>query len=62
MPCPSHPPWLDHSNYTWRRVHVLKFHINVTPKRRLNSTSLHCFTFQTIAFFIKGNCDRVVQI
>jgi hypothetical protein len=22
MPCPSHSPWLDHSNYTWRRVHV----------------------------------------
>jgi hypothetical protein len=22
MPCPSHPPWLDHSNYTWRRVQV----------------------------------------
>jgi hypothetical protein len=21
MPCPSHPPWLDHSNHTWRRVH-----------------------------------------
>jgi hypothetical protein len=20
MPCPSHPPWLDHYNYTWRRV------------------------------------------
>jgi hypothetical protein len=20
MPCPSHPPWLDHSNYTWGRV------------------------------------------
>jgi hypothetical protein len=20
MPFPSHPPWLDHSNYTWRRV------------------------------------------
>jgi hypothetical protein len=19
MPCSSHPPWLDHSNYTWRR-------------------------------------------
>jgi hypothetical protein len=19
MPCPSHPPWLDHSNYTSRR-------------------------------------------
>jgi hypothetical protein len=25
MPCPSHPPWLDHSNYTWRRVQVMKF-------------------------------------
>jgi hypothetical protein len=24
MPCPSHPPWLDHSNYTWRRVQVMK--------------------------------------
>jgi hypothetical protein len=22
MPCPSHPPWLDNSNYTWRRVQV----------------------------------------
>jgi hypothetical protein len=25
MPCPSHPPWLDHSNCTWRRVQVMKF-------------------------------------
>jgi hypothetical protein len=24
MPCPSHPPWLDHSNYTWWRVQVMK--------------------------------------
>jgi hypothetical protein len=24
MPCPSHPPWLDHSNYTGRRVKVTK--------------------------------------
>jgi hypothetical protein len=23
MPCPSHPPWLHHSNYIWRRVHKL---------------------------------------
>jgi hypothetical protein len=22
MPCPSHPLWLDHSNYTWRRGHL----------------------------------------
>jgi hypothetical protein len=25
MPCPSHPPWLDHSNYTWRALQVMKF-------------------------------------
>jgi hypothetical protein len=24
MPWPSHPPWLDHSNYIWRRVQVKK--------------------------------------
>jgi hypothetical protein len=25
MPCPSNPPWLDHSNYIWWRVQVMKF-------------------------------------
>jgi hypothetical protein len=24
MSCPSHPHWLDHSNYIWRRVQVIK--------------------------------------
>jgi hypothetical protein len=24
MPCQSHPPLFDHSNYTWRRVQVVK--------------------------------------
>jgi hypothetical protein len=24
MPRLSHPSWLDHSNYTWRRVQVMK--------------------------------------
>jgi hypothetical protein len=23
MPCQSHPPWLGHSNYTWRTVQVM---------------------------------------
>jgi hypothetical protein len=22
MPCHSHPPWLDDSNYTWRRLQI----------------------------------------
>jgi hypothetical protein len=25
MPYPSHPPSLDHSNYTWRSVQAMKF-------------------------------------
>jgi hypothetical protein len=24
MPCPCQPPWLDHSNYTWRSVQIIK--------------------------------------
>jgi hypothetical protein len=24
MPCPSHPPWLEQSNYTWWNVQVMK--------------------------------------
>jgi hypothetical protein len=24
MPCPFQPPWLDHSNYTWWRVQIMK--------------------------------------
>jgi hypothetical protein len=24
MPRPSHPPWLDNSNYTWRTVWLTK--------------------------------------
>jgi hypothetical protein len=27
MPCPSHPHWLKHSNYTWRRIKFMKLHI-----------------------------------
>jgi hypothetical protein len=23
MPCPFHPPWFQHSNYTWWRIQVL---------------------------------------
>jgi hypothetical protein len=27
VPCPSHPPWLDHANYAWRQVQVMKLFI-----------------------------------
>jgi hypothetical protein len=36
MPCPSHPPWLYHSNYTWRKVQVMKFLIT-----QFSPTSYH---------------------
>jgi hypothetical protein len=31
MPCPSHPPWFDHSNCTWRRVQLLKLIMQFSP-------------------------------
>jgi hypothetical protein len=36
MPCPSHPPWLHHSKYTWRRVQVMKLFV-----MQLSPTSCH---------------------
>jgi hypothetical protein len=24
MPCPSHPSWFDNSDYTWRKLQVMK--------------------------------------
>jgi hypothetical protein len=29
MPYSSHPPWLDHSNYIWRRVQAMKLLIHI---------------------------------
>jgi hypothetical protein len=31
MPHPSHPPRLDHSNYSWRRVQITKFLVMQFP-------------------------------
>jgi hypothetical protein len=36
MPCPSHPSWLDHSNYAWQRVQVMKLLI-----KHISPTSYH---------------------
>jgi hypothetical protein len=38
MPCPSHPPSLDHSNYTWRRVQVMKLLIVQFPQTTVTSS------------------------
>jgi hypothetical protein len=42
MPCPSHPPWLDHSNYTWWRVQVMKLLI-----MQLSPTSCHFISLRS---------------
>jgi hypothetical protein len=34
MPWPSHPPLRDHSNYTWRRVQVMKLIMQFSPAYR----------------------------
>jgi hypothetical protein len=40
VPCPSHPPWLDHSNYIWRRVQVMKLLITQFSPTSHNFISL----------------------
>jgi hypothetical protein len=40
MPCPSHPPLFDHSNYTWRRVQVMKLLITQFSLTSCHFTSL----------------------
>jgi hypothetical protein len=38
MPCPSHPPWLHHSNYAWRRVQVMRgFWLQVTNLKSIET-------------------------
>jgi hypothetical protein len=36
MPCLSHHPWLDHSNYAWRRAQVMKFHNDIDKSDACN--------------------------
>jgi hypothetical protein len=38
IPCPSHPPWPDHSSYTWQTVQVMKLLIML-----FSPTSLYFF-------------------
>jgi hypothetical protein len=42
MPSPSHPSWLDHSNYTWRRVQVMKLFIMSFSPTSHHFISLWC--------------------
>jgi hypothetical protein len=45
MPCSSHPPWLGHSNFIWRRVEVMTLLI-----MKLTATSCHFVSLQSKYF------------
>jgi hypothetical protein len=48
MPCLSHRPWLDHSNYTWRRVHVMKVLITSPATAKINNAWSYASTFPCV--------------
>jgi hypothetical protein len=45
MPCPSHPPWLNHSNYIWGGVQFMKLLI-----MQLSPISCHLISLRTRYF------------
>jgi hypothetical protein len=55
MPWISHPSWLDHSNFTYRRVHVMKLLIT-----QFSPTSGHFVSLPVL--FIRGNSSSVTEI
>jgi hypothetical protein len=66
MPCSSHPPSLDHSNYTLRRVQVMKLIMQVSPISRhfisLRSKYSPQHPFLTLSLCFSLNVrDRVPQ-
>jgi hypothetical protein len=57
MPCPSHSPWLDHSNYAWNCCYLISyfaFHSTLRwkhyfhPKAWYSSIELRSITFHRI--------------
>jgi hypothetical protein len=49
MPCPSHPPWLDHSNYTCTSITIYWL--------------THTATFTTDQFILHENlCNKIFQM
>jgi hypothetical protein len=70
MPCPSHPPWHHHSNYTWRQVQVTKLLImqftNINYRKLiLVSTNwklfftLLSYSCQWLIYFIAGETRQM---
>jgi hypothetical protein len=49
MPCPSHPPLLDHSNYIWRRVpsYEASYYAVFSKPLSLRLSSVQIFSFSS---------------
>jgi hypothetical protein len=56
LPCPSHPPWLDHSNYVWRCVQVMELLIMLSERKKMETRPLTCLFRQTVRCYCAG-CD-----
>jgi hypothetical protein len=55
MPRPSHPSWLDYSNYTWRRVQVMKLLI-----MQFSPTS--CLFIPLVKIFSSTPCSQTLSV
>jgi hypothetical protein len=40
LPCPSHPPWLDHSNYVWEEYKLWSSSLCNLPSFHLSSDQI----------------------
>jgi hypothetical protein len=61
MLCPSHPLWLDHSDYTWQRIRVMKLLVmqfsstayHFIPLRwNIRLSALFSNTFQSLSIYL----------
>jgi hypothetical protein len=52
MPCPAHPPWLDRSNYIWRRVQFMMLIVKCYPSILWFKYSPH----QLVLRYLRSKC------
>jgi hypothetical protein len=56
MPCPSRPPWIHHSNFTCRRVQVMKLLIMQF------SPAFYHFHLSSVQIFSSALCSQTPSV